>query len=197
MKNARGDAESGTVGSDAEAAGPDARTPRGSPGFAFERHAARVREGNSALVRDVMTRAVATCTPDAPLAQAAGIMWGRDCGFVPVTDVETGALLGVVTDRDACMAAYIQGHALADIPVHTAMTRDVATVREDEPLWHAHALMRERQVRRLPVVDEARRVVGVVSLNDVALHAVSREGERVDVATTLGEVCRHRDPRPA
>jgi CBS domain-containing protein len=145
-----------------------------------------------AKVRDVMTRDVATCAPDASLAEAARVMWVRDCGFVPVTEGATGPLCGVVTDRDACMAAYTQGKALSDISVRTAMATDVATVREDESLARAHALMRDRRVRRLPVVDSDRRVVGVLSLNDVARHA-ARENERADLAQTLGEVCRHRE----
>jgi CBS domain-containing protein len=146
-----------------------------------------------AAVRDVMTRDVATCSPDASLTEAARVMWVRDCGFVPVTEGESGPLCGVVTDRDVCMAAYTQGKTLSEIPVRTAMATHVATVREEESLSRAHALMRERHVRRLPVVDADRRVVGVLSLNDVALHAAARPNERADVAQTLGEVCRHRD----
>jgi CBS domain-containing protein len=145
------------------------------------------------LVRDLMTADVATCGTDASLADAARIMWSRDCGFVPVTRGERGPLCGVVTDRDACMAAYTQGRPLAEIPVRTAMATDVVSVHEDEPLTLAHARMRERRVRRLPVVDDTQRVVGVLSINDVALHAGDRRSERADVATTLREVCRHRD----
>jgi CBS domain-containing protein len=141
-----------------------------------------------------MTRDVATCAPDGTLAEAARVMWTRDCGFVPVTEAVTGRLCGVVTDRDACMAAYTQGKPLAEIPVRTAMASDVAAVREEDPLSRAHALMRRRRVRRVPVVDERRRVVGVLSLNDVAVRAAAHERERADVAATLGEICRHREP---
>jgi CBS domain-containing protein len=146
-----------------------------------------------ATVGDVMTRAPVTCSPDDPLSEAVHVMWIRDCGFVPVTEVPGGPLCGVVTDRDACMAAYTQGRPLAEIPVRSAMATEVASVTEDASLAVAHERMRERQVRRLPVVDRSRRVVGVISLNDVALHAREHEKERRDVSATLAEVCRHRE----
>lgn len=143
---------------------------------------------------EVMTRDVATCSPDASLADAARLMWDHDCGFVPVTDASAGTLRGVVTDRDACMASLTQGRALCDLPVRTAMTTRVVTVNERETLTRAHALMREHQIRRLPVVDAGARLVGVLSLNDVARHAGKPEAasERRDVAATLAEICRSR-----
>jgi CBS domain-containing protein len=145
-----------------------------------------------ATVADVMTRDVATCSPEASLADAARLMWDRDCGFVPVTATPLAKLRGVVTDRDACMASLTQGRALHQIPVRVAMTTKVVTVRPEEPLTRAHALMRENQVRRLPVVDAEDRLVGVLSLNDVARHAGKPEAgaERRDVAATLSEICR-------
>jgi CBS domain-containing protein len=144
-------------------------------------------------VGEVMTPGPVTCAPDAPLADAVHVMWIRDCGFVPVTESPGGRLCGVVTDRDACMAAYTQGRSLAEIPVRSAMATDVVTVGEDDLLSAAHERMRDRQVRRLPVVDRGGRVVGVISLNDVAIHARGREEERRAVSSTLAEVCRHRD----
>jgi CBS domain-containing protein len=143
-------------------------------------------------VRDLMTRDVSMCAPGAPLSEAARIMWQRDCGFVPVTD-EARTLRGVVTDRDACMAAYTRGVPLAQIRVDTVMSTDVASVREDDTLARAHDLMRARQVRRLPVLDSRGRVVGVLSLNDVALHASGQEGGPRAVAETLEAVSGHRD----
>jgi CBS domain-containing protein len=144
-----------------------------------------------AVVSDLMTRDVATCAPEATLFDAAKIMWLRDCGFVPVTD-DAGVLRGVLTDRDACMAAYTRGLALDQIRVATAMSSDVAVVHEGDSLVRAHELMRGRQVRRLPVIDARHRVVGVLSINDVALHARLHEREERDVAETLSAVCSHR-----
>jgi CBS domain-containing protein len=144
-------------------------------------------------VADVMTRGPVTCSPDAPLSDAVHVMWIRDCGFIPVTDAPAGRLCGVLTDRDACMAAYMQGRPLSEIPVRSAMATEVATIGEDDPLSVAHERMRDRRVRRLPVVDRNGRVVGVISLNDVALHARTHEQERRAVSATLAEVCRHRE----
>src|SRR5262245_46040910 len=63
-------------------------------------------------VHEVMTKDVRTIGPDASLADAARVMWERDCGFLPVTDRADGRLLGVITDRDACMAALMHGAPL-------------------------------------------------------------------------------------
>ncbi len=146
-------------------------------------------------VADVMTRDVATCAPDATLADAARIMWDHDCGFVPVVAFPGRRVEGVVTDRDACMASLTQGKALVDLPVSVAMKANVVTVKEGAPLGQAQALMREHQIRRLPVVDAHGRLVGVISLNDVA-QSVREPATHVDprdVAATLAEVCRHRE----
>lgn len=146
-------------------------------------------------VGDVMTRDVATCAPDATLADAARIMWDHDCGFVPVVELPSRTVRGVVTDRDACMASLTQAKALCDLPVRVAMRPRVVTVAEGASLDEAHALMREHQIRRLPVVDAKGGLVGVLSLNDVAthLHDATPGFDPVDVATTLSELCRHRE----
>jgi CBS domain-containing protein len=145
-------------------------------------------------VRDVMSGKVMACGAEEPLSSAARIMWEGDCGFVPVLDFATGRLRGVVTDRDACMASYTQGKALAEIPVLTAMTSRVHTCRADDPVEHAEDAMAQNRVRRLPVLDADDRLVGVISLNDIARRAV-RDGParmREDVADTLGQICQHR-----
>ncbi len=142
-------------------------------------------------VKDLMSTNLATCRPDDPLATAAQLMWERDCGVVPVTD-GAGRLLGVVTDRDACMAAYTQGRTLHAIPVEVAMARRVVTLHEDDPLPRAHELMRTHRLRRLPVVDAAHHVVGLLSLKDLALEATAKKAgnDRQEVARTLAEISR-------
>lgn len=136
-------------------------------------------------VRDLMARPVVACRPGDPLAAAAQIMWERDCGAVPVVDDEA-RLVGVVTDRDACMAAYTQGRNLHEIPVEAAMARRVVTLQAGDPLRQAHELMRSHRLRRLPVVDEAHRLVGLLSLKDLAHHAEQGPAAaRQEVAVTL------------
>jgi CBS domain-containing protein len=121
-------------------------------------------------VEQLMSRNVATCRPDDRLSRAAQLMWERDCGVVPVTVTDGGTerVVGMVTDRDVCMAAYTQGRPLADVPVATAMSHDVRTCGPTDRIGSALQLMAAAQLRRLPVVDGAGRLLGVLSLADVA-----------------------------
>lgn len=146
--------------------------------------------------RDVMTTEIASCRSLDTLNDAVRLMWDRDCGFALVVDASTGALAGVLSDRDACMAAYTRGRQLSEIPVASVMCQAVATCDPDDDLEAVHELMRSREVRRLPVVMDGR-PVGVVSLNDLALVAgATDENEALaDVGRTLASVCRPRQPQ--
>jgi CBS domain-containing protein len=106
-----------------------------------------------------------SCSAQDGLARVAQIMWELDCGAVPV--VSDGALVGMVTDRDACMAAYTSGRALADIPVAIAMSQDVLSIDEETTLQDVLALLRERRIRRVPVTKDGG-LIGIVSLADIA-----------------------------
>ena len=118
-------------------------------------------------VRDLMTQPARSCSIHDAAVTPASLMWEHDCGMVPVID-DDGRLAGVVTDRDICMAAYLQGRPLADIPIASFMAPHVATCRpDDEVVWAEH-LMSLRQVHRLPVVDDCGKLVGVLSLGDLA-----------------------------
>lgn len=118
-------------------------------------------------VADKMTGDVVTCAPQERLSTVARRMWERDCGSVPVVD-DAHRPLGVITDRDLCMAALMGGRALHEIAVGEALpTRDVLSCRATDELDAAHARMRESQVRRLPVVDDAGSLVGLLSLGDL------------------------------
>lgn len=147
--------------------------------------------------RDLMTPDVLTCRPDEPMAAAARIMWERDCGIVPVVDA-LGRPIGVVTDRDLCMASFTRNEALSRMPVRDAMAKEVFACREDDEESAIHDAMREHRVRRIAVVDKAGRLRGVVSLNDLVLHAV-RKGDTTDtrrgreVVRTVTEISRHRE----
>lgn len=149
-------------------------------------------------VETLMSRDVASCTPEDSMALAARAMWDRDCGIVPVVD-EHRRLVGVVTDRDICIAAVAQGRTLHEMRVGDVMRRRVYSCRPGQPLRALHAMMREFQVRRLPVVDEESRLLGIVSLNDLAVAAAAAEGDgrtgrMLEVAETLAAVCRHGQP---
>lgn len=120
-------------------------------------------------VRQIMTDAVASCSPAEPLNAAARQMWEHDCGAVPVVDA--GKLVGIITDRDICMAAYTQGRPLAAIAIQDVMARHVRVCRADDSLEHAASSMADARVRRLPVVDAEHRLVGIVSMADIARSA--------------------------
>jgi CBS domain-containing protein len=130
-----------------------------------------------ARVKEFMSHSPCTCSLEDTAEAAARLMWSHDCGIVPVVD-EDGHLTGVVTDRDICMAAYLRGTRLADIPIETCMSREIASCRaDDEVVWAEH-LMGSKQVHRLPVVDEQGFPVGLLSISDVARHIGSTHHDR-------------------
>jgi CBS domain-containing protein len=148
-------------------------------------------------VSQLMNRSVETCGPDESLADAARRMWNSDIGCLAVVDGE-GNVLGMVTDRDVCMAALMEGRPLHDIAVSRAMSKEVHCCAPSDSLIAAEEQMRSRQVRRLPVLDAAGQLVGMVSLNDLAREAerhVGRKGRAVsaeEITVTLAAVSRSR-----
>lgn len=145
-------------------------------------------------ISDLMTTPVESCNVNDNLQRAAQVMWEKDCGAVPVVDGE-GRVVGMVTDRDICMAAYTQGQALWQIPVSIAMATQVHGVRESDPLDVVEGLMRDVRVRRVPVLDEDGRLKGIVSMNDLARHARRSGGRNADdlsgdsIVRTLAAIC--------
>jgi CBS domain-containing protein len=144
-------------------------------------------------VRELMTNTPRVCQLSDTANKAACIMWEHDCGVVPVVDWD-GRIAGIVTDRDICMAAYLQGVPLTAIPVANIMSRELCTVEAEAELSDAERLMQERQVRRLPVVSNGGRLVGILSLSDVA-QGVNRNpglrqaaGESQQLLRTVGKV---------
>jgi CBS domain-containing protein len=136
------------------------------------RQARRGVEEESMLVSELMTKNAVTCRPDEPLYRAAQIMWDHDCGCVPVVD-DGGTIRGMITDRDVCMAALMQGKSLSEISVGSAMSRAIHGCSPNDDVEKAAELMRARQIRRVPVVDAQGHVLGVLSLGDFA-RAISR-----------------------
>jgi CBS domain-containing protein len=148
-------------------------------------------------VEELMTKSVKSCGPEDSLEAAARLMWENDCGCVPITD-EQGRPLAMLTDRDVCMAALTQGRTLGEIRVNSAMSGSLHVARVRDPLSEAERQMQEFQVRRLPVVGVDGRLVGVLSMNDIAREAARERPQRQravtsdDVAATLASICRPR-----
>ena len=148
-------------------------------------------------VSQLMNQNVAACRPSSTLDEAARLMWDRDVGALPVVD-DAGVVVGMITDRDICMAAFTQGQPLYGIAVATAMSREVFSCGADDTLIAAEEIMRTHQVRRLPIVDQGGHLVGVLSLNDLAMEAAHRRNGRgrqvsgEEIAVTLAAVGAHR-----
>jgi len=165
--------------------------------MASERQARR----KSILVKDLMTAQVQSCRAEDTLQRAAQLMWEGDIGCVPVID-DQERIVGIVTDRDVCMAAYTQGTDLASRNVACAMSKQVHTCGPADSVAVAEERMRQTQVRRLPVVKDGR-LIGMLSLNDLATAAGDRKTSQSggigldEVATTLCRIGEHRSRKVA
>ena len=139
-------------------------------------------------VEQLMTKAVVCCTPGDTLNDAARIMWERDCGVVPVIGTDgSQRVIGMLTDRDICMAAYTQGQPLSRIRVRDVMSRGVQSCRPGQDVADVEGAMRDAQLHRLPVVDDAGQLLGVISLADIAREA-AREARSKRQEVTVAEV---------
>ena len=149
---------------------------------------------------EVMKQPVQTCSIDVTLEQVARVMWEHDCGAVPLVDAD-GRAIAMITDRDMAMAAYLTGKPLHEIAARSAASRSLATVRADATLEAVENRMRDAQLRRLPVVDDDGRVIGIITLNDIAVHATPG-GRRIGalsaeaISRTLQAICEHRQSEP-
>lgn len=131
--------------------------------------------------RDIMSSTVKTADRSTSLRDAALMMRDGDMGSVPV--VEGGKLVGIVTDRDIVVRSIAEGKD-ASSPVGEAMTTEIFSVRPDDFVFEAIRLMGDKQVRRIPVVDESGALAGIIAMADVALEM---EDER-EIAETLEEI---------
>lgn len=136
---------------------------------------------------DLMTEDVATVRPDDPVTRAARIMREENVGAIPVVD-SYGRARGMITDRDITCRVVAEGEDLRRCRVADAMTDDVFAVHLDAPLEELLETMREHQVRRIPVVDDRDRVVGIVSQADVARIADRDRSTRSRFAETVSEI---------
>jgi CBS domain-containing protein len=124
------------------------------------------------LVRHAMSSDLRTAKPDMTAADAAGLMRSFDVGVVPVVD-DDGVLLGLVTDRDLVTRVVADREDPAAVRLGDIATRSVVTATPDMNISDARDLMAEHRIRRLPVMKEER-IVGILSLGDVALADASK-----------------------
>jgi CBS domain-containing protein len=117
-------------------------------------------------IQQILTSQIETIRPDATVREAARKMRDLDCGALPVCEGER--VKGMITDRDIVIRAIADGGNL-DQSVRQVMTKDIACCFVDQDISEAARVMSERQVRRLPVLNRKNKVVGILSLGDLAL----------------------------
>ena len=154
-------------------------------------------------VRDLMTPTVQTVLARDTLDRPAQIMWDHDCGAVPVVD-DDGHIVGMLTDRDICMAAHFRGQPLTSIQVGTVMSREICACQADDQLIDAERLMSTRQVHRLPILNQDGTVAGILTVSDIARRRPrllgdsgrQRTGWNAEIIETMMAIWepRHREP---
>jgi CBS domain-containing protein len=147
-------------------------------------------------IEQLMTESPKSCRPDDTLDEAVRLMLDADCGCLPVTaDDGSRHLVGIITDRDICIAVERSGSTLKSLRVGWVMTSAIRACNPEDPLAEAEAIMREQSVRRLPVVDQSGHLIGLLSLTDLAREAARQSASRwkeityAEVGRTLAEIC--------
>src|SRR5437764_11241305 len=144
-------------------------------------------------IRELMSTGVRSCSEDTDLATAVKLMWDGDCGVIPVVNDERN-VVGMITDRDICIAAATRSKSPASILVRDVMSRDVASCAETDDARTALAILKDRRVRRLPVRDSQERLVGMISLNDLVSRAACRRGAEIpgeEFLDAMKAICAH------
>lgn len=131
--------------------------------------------------REIMTRNVKTANRETSLREVAVLMREGDMGAVPV--VENGKLVGIVTDRDIVVRAVAEGKDVSTV-IGDVMTTEIFASKENDFVFEAIRLMGDKQVRRIPVINDEGELVGIIAMADVALET---EDER-EIAETLEEI---------
>ena len=146
-------------------------------------------------IKDIMTGEPRTCSLGTNLAAAAALMLDGDCGILPVVD--DGKLVGVVTDRDMCIALATRNKRASEMTVGEVVGAPVYSCFMDDDVQRALEAMKQHRVRRLPVEGFGATVVGIISMNDIVLASGPRKPVRdTEVVSTLQAICAHHHPSP-
>jgi CBS domain-containing protein len=121
-------------------------------------------------VREIMTPSAVFCGPETNVAKAVQLMWERNVGMLPVVD-SNGKLVGVVTDRDICIALGTRNRLAGEMLIGEVAIRKVFTCKPDDDVHEALSLMSAKQVRRLPVINNEGVPQGILSMDDLVLHS--------------------------
>lgn len=149
-------------------------------------------------VKDVMTPHPQAIWLTESLTDAASMMWENDCGVLPI--IKDQKVVGMITDRDICMAAAIRESNPASVSVEEVMTGQVYGVSPEDDIDQALQLMQQHQIRRVPVITPDGELKGILSMNDIVLHAKAPDAAEKDsigygdVVQTYQAICRHPEP---
>jgi CBS domain-containing protein len=133
-------------------------------------------------IQQIMSKSVEYIGADTPISTAAQKMRDKDIGFVPICDNDR--LVGTITDRDIVIRAVAQGRDPRTTPVREVMTQEVFYCYSDENVEHVGEVMRENEVRRMLILNRQKRLVGVISLGDIA----KASGQTSLAGETLGQI---------
>jgi len=161
-------------------------------------------------VKDVMMRTPVSCTAETNLGAAVETMWNRNCGILPVLNAQR-QVIGVVTDRDVCIALGTRNRLAGEITVAEVTSGKAFVCKPDDDIRAALVTMAHAKVRRLPVVNADGKLEGILSMDDVVAHSEARipgkaaelsEGDVVDTLKNLyraelPEVVKQKAPLPA
>jgi CBS domain-containing protein len=145
-------------------------------------------------VEQLMNQPVITCDETDSLNEAAKLMWDHDIGALAVVDGER-RLVGIITDRDICMAAYTQGRRLVSIAVGRIMASRVVSCRPEEPVAEAERRMAQAKIRRIPVIDDGGRPIGMLTLSDIAQAVAKGASEQGGARRVLEAIASVTTPR--
>lgn len=124
-------------------------------------------------VRDIMSEPVQSCTPETGIAQAARVMRAADCGILPVVDSDH-RVMGVLTDRDICLAVGASNRSPRAIAAHEVMSPHAVVAMTDDDISTALLAMKTFRVRRVPVLDAKGHLAGLLSLEDIVLRGLQK-----------------------
>ena len=143
------------------------------------------------LIKDAMSKKVVSCASSDTAQEAARIMKAQGVGALPVvSNLASAQIEGIVTDRDLCCSVVAEARLAETTRIADVMTRNLVTCAPENTLEDCERLMQEHKIRRIPVVDDEGRCVGIVTQTDIAAYASVAE-----IAKTLGEISKPREGR--
>jgi CBS domain-containing protein len=138
-------------------------------------------------VSDLMTAGPGCCASGDSLGAAAEIMRERDCGAVPVVDADM-EIVGIITDRDICLALAAGNKKASELKVGDTASRDVTACRPRDKIGRVLKVMKKKRVRRLPVIDADKKLVGIITIGDIILGSGKDKSLRKKAFSALKEI---------